>query len=70
MPSAGDERGAPLADRAGRGQRPAIDLAVGGRRQRIEQHEGGGDHVVGQRGGESVPAVRSTAGAGCRSGTM
>ena len=32
----------------GRGQCPAIDLAVGGERQRVQQHEDTGNHVFGQ----------------------
>ena len=34
----------------GRGERLAIELAVGGERQRVEDDEGARDHVVGQRG--------------------
>ena len=32
----------------GRGQRPAIDLAVGRQRQRVQHHEDTGNHVFGQ----------------------
>ena len=37
----------------------AVDLAVGGAGQRIEHHERGGHHVVGQRGAEMSAQVRA-----------
>ncbi len=40
--------------RVGRGQRAAIELAVGAERQGVEPHEGGGHHVVGQLRGKVV----------------
>ncbi|BCM14492.1 hypothetical protein MAFF241648_36820 (plasmid) [Ralstonia solanacearum] len=41
-----------------RGQRLAIDLAVGGERQRLEHDDGGGHHVVGQVLGQITAQCR------------
>ncbi|ODA69197.1 hypothetical protein APS67_006647 [Streptomyces sp. AVP053U2] len=52
------ERGGPAAAARGTvrvvggGQRPAVDLAVGGQRQGFQDHHGGRDHVGGQPSGE------------------
>ena len=44
--------------RVGGGQGAAVELAVGGQRQRVQGGEGGGDHVVGQRGRPGARAAR------------
>ncbi|MNL27819.1 hypothetical protein D3C87_1494360 [compost metagenome] len=51
------------------GQRLAVQLAVGGRRQGVQRHDGGGDHIVGQargqlrlQGGGVVPLGRDQIG--------
>ena len=44
-----------------RGQRPAVDLAVGGQRQLGQRHEHRGDHVVRQARPSGTPAARSPA---------
>ena len=41
--------------RVGRGERPAVHLAVGGQRQRVEAHVRRGDHVLGQPRREMRP---------------
>ena len=40
-----------------RRQRLAVHLAVGAERQRLQQHEAGGDHILGERGRERRPQL-------------
>ena len=60
-------RGAPRSGRGG--QRRAVDLAVGGQRQRVQGDEGGRHHVVGQRGRRGAPAARRRPWSGSAAGT-
>nr|WP_269322666.1 hypothetical protein [Streptomyces sp. e14] len=48
----------PDAVRVGVGQRPAVDLAVGGHREGVQRDEDGGHHVAGQRPAEPGPQLR------------
>ncbi len=50
--------GGRLRSEVRRGQRLAVDLAVGGERQRLEHDDGGGHHVVGQVLGQITAQCR------------
>ncbi|KPB34876.1 Uncharacterized protein AC516_4162 [Pseudomonas amygdali pv. sesami] len=62
-----DRRGVTLFDHARLGQGALVELAVGGQRQAVQQHDLSGHHVVGQACSQLLAqVVDGQAGTGCR----